>query len=406
MLELSIAGPTSNLLGVGTYEDYKILPEWNNLSLSAEAGRPSVMTFTYPRTGVRAHMLTLGARVRAFFPFTTGPKLFGGDWEWLEPPNMVFTVTDISYNEEMANDQTMAVALTSTLTQMEKVLLAPAIGSSYVDDDIFKFDNMTVGHLVRTCVSAALSRSPNTDVVMSFDDTYDSAGVEWGRPLDVKFDPGQSLWSVLEWLNSLGFAYATFGLHKRYIPSQDVEYLTSDLVEDKASTTYYFNLYSQPLRGFGLRNYFLDNRYINSLTKQSESKEVVNQIFVTGEEGICGWLKREDSILMYGVQEGKWSVSNAALHTTILAAGERYLDVYAYPRTSETLDMEFPPDGAILFYFPTFFYDVGDGHSIEMLSLQVESSNHIGQLTLTIDNYFDRRKDLLEQRLARLGLGS
>lgn len=332
----------------------------------------------------------------------------------VEPPNMFFTLTESSFNEELSNDQTIAVQVKSTLDRFNKLLLAPAVGSTYIDSEVFNFHNMTVGKIMKEALSVGLSRSPDTHINLGFSEAYDSAGLPWPDPVDAKFNPGQSLFEVVEWLQAVGFGYASFGFNKKWIPSQDPESLSGAMELDRNSNTYYFNLYRDPLQGFGYRTYYLAEKYEATLTRQEDFKEVVNQLFVTGDNNICAWVKRDDSIAAYGVLEGRWSVSNAALHQTIIAAGERYLDLYAYPRTSQTLDIQFPPDGAILFYFPSLAFsksiDINQTdlppktHSIEMLSLRVGAANHVGTLTVTLDNYFERRKTLLDQRLARLGL--
>lgn len=402
MLELSVASVSTDILDAGTYSDFKILPSWSDLTLSAEPGQPTSIAFTYPRTGTHAHMLISGARLRVTFLFTND----GIHYNRIEPPNMVFVVEEFSYNQDNVSSQVMTISGTSTMGRFGQLLLAPAIGSSYLDDDIFTYQNQTYGQLARNALSAALTRSPHTNIHFTFTDHHDSFGRPWGLPIDAKFNSGTTLTEVFDWLTSLGFAYPTMGFHKRWIPSQNHnENFTSDMLLDKASTTYSLHLYSEPLKGHGYRTYFANEEYEISVQYQEEFKNVVNQLFVTGADEICGWVKRDDSIVAYGPREGKWSVSNAALHNTILQAGERYLDVYAYPRTSQTLEMRFPPDGAILFYFPEFMFGKShEKHQIQMVSIRVSSSNHEPTLTLTIDNYFDRRKALLDQRLARLGI--
>lgn len=404
MLELGVASVSTDILDAGSYSDFKILPSWSDLTLSAEPGKPTSIAFTYPRTGTYSQMLISGARLRVTFLFTND----GIHYHRIEPPNMVFVIDEMGYNQDNVNSQVMTISGSSTMGRFVHLLLAPAIGSSYVDDEIFNFKNQTIGTLVRNTLSAALTRSPHTNINFSFNDHYDSFGLPWGLPIDAKFGPGTPLMEVFDWLTSLGFAYPTMGFHKKWIPSQDPgENLTSDFVLDSTSTTYSLHLHSQPLKGHGYRTYFANEKYEISVQYQEEFTNVINQLFVTGNDEICGWVQREDSIVAYGAREGRWSVSNAALHNTILQAGERYLDVYAYPRTSQTLEMRFPPDGAILFYFPEFMFGKShERHQIQMVSIRVSSSNHEPTLTLTIDNYFDRRKTLLDQRLARLGISS
>lgn len=404
MLELSVAHVSTDILDPGVYDDFKILPSWSDLSLSATPGKATTIAFTYPRSGTHAHMLISGARLRVTFNFTND----GVNFHRVEPPNMVFVVEELSYNQDNANSQVINISGSSTMGRFNKLLLAPAVGSTFIDEDIFTYQNQSIGQLVRNTLSAALTRSPHTDINFTFTDLRDSFGNEWGLPIDAKFDAGAGFNDVLDWLSSLGFAYASMGFHKKWIPSQDPnETFTSDMVLDSQSTNYALHLYDRPIQGFGYRTYYLDENYEITVQYQEEFTNVINQIFVTGEDGICEWVRREESIIAYGVREGKWSVSNAALHTTILQAGERYLDVYAYPRTSQTLELRFPPDGAILFYFPEFMFGKSkEKHRLEMVSIRVSSSNHEPTLTVTIDNYFDRRKALLDQRLARLGISS
>lgn len=408
MLELGIASVSTDLLGAGTSQEYKHLPEWSDLALSAEPGRATTLTFKYPKHGVRANMLIPGARIRVRFPLAYTENVFVDDASRVDPPNMILELDEDTGNEETANDRQMTYAATSLFGNFKQLLLAPAEGSSYVDDDLFTYSNLTVGSLLKQALSVGLSRSPETSLELSFDEHKDSLGNSWGNPIDAKFTPGQSVEEVLGWLRSLGFAYTTLGYNKKWMPSQDPETVTSDLWNDSTSTTYRLNAYQEPLEGFNFRSYYLNETFERTVTRQRDFKNVVNKLFVTGDDGICTWVSRQDSIEIYGVREGKWGVSNAGQMATLKAAAERYLDAYAYPRQSQTLDIEFPPDGAILFWFPKFIFgksrEEGHEHRIEMLSLRVQSANHIGTMTLTLDNYFDRRTTMLEQRLARLGL--
>ena len=410
MLELGVANPSRDILSAGTDAEFKHLPSWKDLTLTTEPGKSSTLSFSYPRHGVRGHMITPGARIKVRFPMahTGGGGVFSKDAFKVDPPNMTFELDEESFPQETANNQTIRVAAKSVMENFTSLLLAPAVGSTYTDEDIFNFKNLSVGGLAKQALSVALSRSPDTHIHFTFDHQYDSAGVRWGNPIDATFKPGQTLKDVFEWLGSLGFGYPMMGYHRKWIPGQTSENLTADLALDRSSTTYSLHLYAEPLNGFGYRAYVLNERHEATVTAQREFKNIVNQVFVTGNDNICTWVSRQDSIEKYGVREGNWGVSNAALPETLKAAGERYLDVYAYPRVSQTLEIEFPPDGAALFWFPKFIFgkslEEGHAHHIKVLSLSVNSANQIGQITLTLDNYFDRRSAMLEQRLARLGL--
>lgn len=172
MLELGIAKRSLDLFDYGQDADYYHFPDWSDLSISATPSGVSNLTLKYPLSGVRAEYIATGARIRVRFYFNGGK---------VDPPNMVFEITEFIKNEESSNDNTVTFACKSLKSNFDKLIMAPAIGSTVTDEELFKYTNMTVGQMALEALSVGLSRSPNTVLHPTFTTTHDSAGVEWGR---------------------------------------------------------------------------------------------------------------------------------------------------------------------------------------------------------------------------------
>lgn len=373
--------------------DYgEILPDWSDLTFSQDLLNPGALTFNYPLDGRNAEVLRHN---------TVLTCLLDGQ----EPMNGRFTYSEGQGSRlGDSGEQNMAsFGCSSTIDRFKNMLLAPAFGSVFADENMFDFKNKTAGWLVTNAINNAMSRGNQlsgnpqewlTHPITTFDEVYDSAGKMWPTTYDVKFPPGTKVQGVFDWVVGRGFAEPQMvGKELRlYSPENNGRNLTTGSKPTVLQT----------------------GRDLIEATYQTTSKDLVNALLVLGDDNTCVWVYDQDSINQFGYREDTLTVGNASSVSTLTAAGNVYLSTRKIPRYSYTYSV-----GALYLESvssvarPFIDYQVGDSilildgvfTSVQRLRLLSATwpSSRSATVNLTVNDFFAERDVEFDRRITRLG---
>lgn len=371
----------------------EIFPDWSDLTFSQDLLEPGTLTFDYPIDGANADLLQHGAILAVLI-------------DGFEPINGRFVYDEGKGSRvASADDPISSYGCSGVLDLGSRMSLSPAIGSTIFTDDLFQFLDKTPGYLVKQVLLNTFSRAnalatmPSwiTYPVTAFSDTNDSSGAAWPQTVDVTFNSGDTLTDVLNWLTSNGFA-------EPYMDKRDLKLF----VPNNNGT----NL------GTGTNPIVLaTGRDFEEATYQTTSKELINSLFVVGDENSCAWVQDAASAAQYGYREGKMTVTNATQQATLIAAGQAFLNLHKIPRWSYTYSVpaiyldQANPDASAL---PFVDYRVGDSvlimdglaSSVQRIRLMSATwpSARSSTVNLSVNDLFGERDVELERRLSRLGI--
>lgn len=372
----------------GSYGE--ILPDWSDLTFSQDLLQAGALTFRYPLSGRNVSYLKHGVVLAVLM-------------DGLEPINGRFTYFEGEGSRILdADGLQSSYGCTSNITRFDKCRLAPAFGSVFADEDMFKWTDKTVGWMVNEAIINSRSRSNQFSAnpswyehPLSFTSTSDSMGYSWPTTYDARFEPGRSVNEVIEWVTSNGFGEAY--MDKRVLKLVQPERNGRDLSEGN----------NQVVLQTGRD--FLEASY------QTSSRDLITALLVMGENNSCVWVTDEAAIAKYGYREDILSISNASTKTTLEAAGRAYLATRNEPRNSYTYSVSalyLEQSGGTR--RPFIDYQVGDSilildgveTSVQRLRLLSATwpNSRAATINITVNDYFSEREEQFERRLNRLGL--
>lgn len=369
----------------------EILPDWSELTFSQDLLQPGTLTFHYPVDGRHADTLTHG-------------KIFAVLLDGVEPLNGRFYYDEGTGSRIAEADGAEAVyGCTSVLGLGEAMKLAPAVGSTFADENLFSFLDKTPGFLARNVVNnagaraTALAAFPDwlTYPMTGFTDLADSAGINWGQTVDVRFNSGDSLVTVMDWLTSNGYAEPL--MDKKVMRLYEPAHNGTNLAVGSNPVT------------------LQTGRDFLEATYQTSSKDLVNSLLVLGENNSCAWVQDAASASQYGYREGTLSVSNASSQDTLTSAGQAWLSTRKNPRYSYTYTVSAQYlDTATGLPRPFVDYRVGDsvlildGFATSVQRIRLMSATWPNSTTpavnLTVNDLFAEREAEVDRRMSRLGI--
>lgn len=374
----------------GTYGE--ILPDWSDLTFSQDLLEPGTLTFDYPIDGANAELLVHGIILAVLI-------------DGFEPINGRFIYDEGKGSRVASSDDPISTyGCSGVLSLGARMSLSPAIGSTIFTEDLFQFLDKSPGYLVKQVLlntfsrANALSSMPNwiTYPVTAFSDTQDSAAVNWPTTVDVTYNAGDTLLDVLGWLTTNGFAepYMDKRDLKLFIPANN----GTDLSVGSNPTV------------------LATGRDFEEATYQTTSKELINSLLVLGDDNSCAWVQDATSAAQYGYREGKMQVSNASQQSTLIAAGQAYLNLHKTPRWSYTYSVPalYLDEANVEASRPFVDFRVGDSvlimdglsSSVQRIRLMSATwpSSRSATVNLSVNDLFGERDVELERRLARLGI--
>lgn len=370
----------------------EMLPDWAELTFSQDLAGAGTLTFNYPRSGRHSNLLQHGVSLVVLV-------------DGREPKNARFTFDEESGSKISESEGgTKSLGATSNLSRFDQLTVSPAVGSQFADENLFTYTDKSAGSIALSTITNGMSRANAQGALpgwlnwplSKFSASVDSSGAAWPTTYDVRFNPGQSVTEVLEWMFTNGFAEAVMqgkDLHL-YNPSSHGRDLTTGDTPLILST----------------------GNDVTEAGYQATSKELITALLVLGEENTCAWVIDTDAIAEHGYREGVLNVSNASTQGTLIAAGEAYLGLKSRVRKSYTysvsaLYLQTAPEVSP----PRPFIDFEVGDTILLMDREETISSRVRLLSaswpsaqaatvnLTVNDFFGEREAEFERRLSRLG---
>jgi len=371
------------------------LPDWSDLTFSQDLIDTGALSFNYSPLGRHFDLLKHGVQLAV-------------QVDGHEPKNGRFTYFEGTGSRINRADPN-TYACTSNRARCDKLMLAPAYGSTVANEDMFDWTNYSPGQMTRTALSNAMSRADtHTGNAVSswmvtppttFSNTLDSSGTLWPANYDRRVPPGTNVNEVISWLTQNGFAEAAM---------QGKELL---LYQPETNGTDY-TVGTNPL-------ILQSGKDLTEASYQTSSTDLVTALLVLGDENSCAWVYDAPAILLYGYREGKLQVSGASTQSTLIAAGNAWLKLHKEPRWSYTYAvgvryLEQPADSA--WPRPFVEYEVGDSifiwdeerpqkQRLRLLSATWPNSRS-SILALTVNDWFQELDIRYERALSQLGLAT
>lgn len=179
----------------------EVIPDWEGLEFSQDSKGAGTISFNYPEDGANSSVLNGGM-------FVT--PVIDGSYEY---NNSIFYLDQTSGKTiDAGNGNMKIIAGISLLGRLEDVRWMPAIGSEYMDENSFRYSNVSPGAVIKAGIenywSRAKSLSPNSsgwinEVVIAGD-------TEWLYLVDEAVSPTTSVLEILGKYQDLGIATAVF----------------------------------------------------------------------------------------------------------------------------------------------------------------------------------------------------
>ena len=377
-----------------------ILPYWTGLEFSQDFLSSTAISFSYPKTAPQADKLKLGMYV---------VPVVNGNYQWLDS---IFYIKARS-GTLIEEDTLIQVSGYSLKKNLDKMYWAPAIGSVFSDEDMFRYTNITPGAVLRAGVENYLSRARNG----FYDSTEWLSGVsvpadsKWDYKVDEIIQATTSISSVVSKYQDLGMATVRF--------------------DGFQLVTAHYDWYSNS-PSFNKQNTVRFREGIDLLSGEFEesSEDVVTALLVVGAEdpfkkddgvasNVIAWVTSPQAIIdKYGYHESILNVPDAANAVTLKAVGENYLKrvqeprmSYSYKVTSDLYDPrtgdKLPTPAALSDYQcgdKVTVYTSDGSHEYTVYAITLSYDDPIRPSTvLTLNDSFATWQETFDQRLKILG---
>lgn len=379
-----------------------ILPHWMNLEFGQDLKGPSSISFDYANDGAHFERLKGGMYV---------VPIVGGRHDWFDS---IFYIRERTGSlMPGSTSKTTRFGGVSLRKRLDDVRWMPAIGSNYIDAEMFRYTNQTPGAIIKAGVENFWSRAKS----QFGDDVPWLAGVgvspdsNWHYRVDEVIEPTTSVNDIISKYQDLGIGTARFyGFH---LNTAHYYWYTDGPSRDKTDEV-------QLKIGLNLENGEYEESYdnlITSLLVQGAAdpfpKDESTQSYVVA------WVTAPQEVIdKYGYHEDVLNVADATNPETLKAIGQNYLRKHLEPRMSRNFTMvdslHDPRTGQPL-PTPQALVDFECGDSILVLSSDGAHEEKVYSITmsfsnpenasigLTLNDYFDSWEVQFDQRLRRLG---
>ena len=380
----------------------EVLPHWSDLEFGQDLKGASSISFDYANQGANFDRLAAGMYV---LPEVNGRR----DWD-----NSIFYIrsTAGSLMPGSASNTTRFSGI-SLRGRLDSVRWMPAIGSTFMDDEMFRYSNVTPGAVIRAGVENYWSRARTLhgDPTNWLADVGVGTESYWKYRVDELVEPTTSVQAMITKYQDLGIGTARFeGFH---LNTSHYEWYSETPLLDKSDSV-------QLRVGLNLEN--------GEFEETNES--LITALLVKGAQDpfrtdteiqsyAVQWVvASQDIIDKYGYHEGILEISDASNPTTLKAIGENYMRQHLEPRMSRSYTMvdnlRDPRSGRPL-PTPKALSDFQCGDSILILSKHGAFVEKVYAITmsfnnpqhatigLTLNDYFDDFMVQFDQRLRRLG---
>ena len=377
-----------------------VLPYWSDLEFGQDLRGASSISFSYKEKAPGYDKLKLGAYV---------VPVVNGNYKWLDS---VFYVQARSGNliEDMGLVDVMGYSLQKRLDQM---YWAPAIGSTFSDDDMFKYVNQTPGAILRAGIENHWSRAKST-----FKDSQDwiasvvvPASNKWGHKIDETIQAGTSVSSMVSKYQELGIATVRFDGFNMVTANYDW-YSNSPAFNKQNSVR------------------FREGIALLSGEFEESNEDLITALLLIGSpdplrendgitSNVVAWVTSPPDIIQkYGYHESVLSVSDATTPETLKAVGKNYLGRMQKPRLSKsyrvTSELNDPRTGKLI-ATPAALSDYQCGDNVTVYTSEGSEEYMVQAVTLsytdpvrpstvlTLNDTFATWQETFDQRLRRLG---
>ena len=380
-----------------------VIPHWTNLEFGQDLKTASSIEFTCANNSPVFDRLRTGMYVV--------PEI-DGRTNWYDS---VFYVTEKSGSNMPNNHGTTRFAGRSLRGRLDSVRWMPAIGSQYIDQEGFRYTNVTPGDVIKAGVENYLSRARNTYKDASKWISGVPVGVGWIYRVDEIIQPGTSISEMISKYQDLGIASSRFEGFE--LVTGHYHWFTEAASRDKTESV-------QLKVGVNL----VRGEYSESIETVTTALLVrgAEDPFRSDEENnlqtnVIQWVVADQSVInKYGYHEEILDVGDASNPATLKSIGDNYLKRHLEPRYSKTytmVDSLYDSATGKPLNIPKAFVDFQCGDSILILAdggSSVETvyaitcsysnpSQESASIGLTLNDYFDSWSVKFDQRLKRLG---
>lgn len=179
----------------------QVLPDWKDLEFSQDSKGAGTISFSYPADGANSASLKSGMYVT---PVVDGSYKYN---------NSIFYIDQSSgVTIDEGNGNIVAYTGISLLGRLSDIRWMPAIGSSYMDENSFRYSNVSPGSVIKAGVENYWSRSKSLSPTSeTWIHSIDIAGdTEWLYLVDEAVSPTTSVMDMLSKYQDLGIATAVF----------------------------------------------------------------------------------------------------------------------------------------------------------------------------------------------------
>lgn len=385
----------------------EVLTDWTDLEFGQDLRNPSSIVFKYPIRGVHYERLRAGMYVT---PAVHGSTTWRNSIYWVREK------AGSSMPDHTSQEATFAGV--SLRGRLNKVRWLPAIGSEFMDSDMFRYNNVTPGTVIKAGVDNYLSRAKsqfkdNSDWIIGVGVSPDA---NWFYRVDEEVVPTTSVQEIINKYQDLGIATAEFN---------------GFLLQ---TAHYFWYAHGGGEGGNELRNKSDEVQLIvgKNLVGGEESishEDIITSLLVVGSpdpfsdnpevhSNAVQWVTAPQRVIdQWGYHEDILNVPDAHVHSTLKAVGEAYIARKMEPRysTSFTMVDSLYNDRGKLIPSPKALVDFQCGDLISVIThkgITYERVHSISmtypnpnapQVTLTLNDYFETNEEKFDQRLRRLG---
>lgn len=250
--------------------------------------------------------------------------------EYVEYPGCRFLLLR---NQRSFNDRTgvWRYTLPSYAWQLRKIRNIDP--QTWDDENRRVFTKATVGEILKTFVDEAKARGNVPGLELGFDEQVASNGVLWINTVNIAFDAGQDLWSILISLTSQGLC--DWSIHERTL----LAYNAGGLADDRTDSVVLF-----------------PQRDIKDAPDDSSYEDLAARVFALGDSGAWYSEVSAEALKPWGNWEDFISQSGVSDIGTLATLTQWRLDTTGQGRTQMTREIIFPST----LHLPFIHYLPGD----------------------------------------------
>lgn len=376
-------------------------PDWLNLEFGQDLKDGSSLSFDYANDGVNASKLKPGIFLQIEFNNSS---------TWFD---------SIFYCQEMSGallkgstERRSRFACVSLRKLLSNVRWMPALGSEYMDEDAFKYVNVTPGDVIKAGIENFWSRAKSKygDPMNWLSSVTVLPGTAWEYLIDETVGPTTSISEILDKYQELGIATARF---------HGFQLQLSHYNWGKADTSHIVD--AQLRVGWNLREgeVAVSNTDVVTALLVKGSRDPFKEDSDVSSYAVQWVIAPSEYITEYGYLEGILEISDASSPDTLQAVGRNYIRTHLEPRRSTSYamvnDIRDYKTGEVIDNIPLPLVDFQCGDTISVFNgdsteaekvyaISVSYGNHgtIPEISLTLNDYFDNWQVKFDQRLRRL----